>query len=160
LTTSTVIRTVDVLLNVDCFEEHNQTNEFALELHLRCLVVALKILTVCGSYNCVNYLTFDLLENMYSSLAKWAQYHSLLTQRNPRIESENYNNEFLIVYARDLISSMSWDRDVMIQSATRIAAGVRDAPPIHVPLVQIELTSLEHPKTASRTKISPVLCST
>ena len=129
LSTSTLIRIIDTLLNTDCFDEHDQAYQFALELHLRCVVAALRSLTLYGSYSRSRYLTFDLLENLYNSLSKWAQYHSIQSQKGlrPRPSDflENYNNEFLIVYARDLLCSVSWDRDLMIQSVSRISEGIK-----------------------------------
>ena len=128
LSISTIIRIVDLLASADIFDENDQSDDFALELHLRCLVAALRVLTLFGTYNCVGFLTFDLLEKLYNSLAKWAHYHSLRSQKGYRSHYsgslQNYNNEFLIVYARDLVASVSSDRDLMIQAVARVAAGV------------------------------------
>jgi hypothetical protein len=133
LSTSTLIRVLDVLISIGSFDPNSQYVTFELELHLRCLVAALRVLTAYGSYNCSGYLTFNLLSRLYSSLAKWAQFQvprgQSLYQSIYAGSVKNYNNEFLIVHARDLVASVSSDRDLMVQTVTKIAAG------LHIPYV-------------------------
>jgi len=133
LSTSTLIRVLDVLIITGTFDPNSQYVTFELELHLRCLVAALRILTVYGSFNCSGYLTFGLLSRLHNSLATWTQflvphgqslYHSIYTGM-----AKNYNNEFLIVHARDLVASVSSDQDLMSQTVAKIATG------LHIPHV-------------------------
>jgi hypothetical protein len=129
LSASTVLGIVETLLNVDGFDEYDLVNPFALELHLRCVIAALRALTLYGNYNCSRLLRFDLLDTMYNSFAKLAYRHSIQSQKGFRPRSsdflEHYNNEFLIVYARDLVASLTWDRDLMLQAVARISDGIR-----------------------------------
>ena len=122
-----------MLISTGSFDPNSQYVTFELELHLRCLVAALSVLTAYGTYNCSGYLTFDLLSRLYSSLAKWAQFQvphgQSLYQSIYAGGEKNYNNEFLIVHARDLVASISSDRDLLVQTVTKNAAG------LHIPFV-------------------------
>lgn len=137
LTVSTVVRVLDALVSTDCFDENDVSNDFALELHLRCVVSTLRVFKLYGKYNCSRYLSFDLLEKLYSSLAIWAQCHCRQAWKGYRPKQkyslENYNNEFLIIYARDLLSTLSADRDLTVHAVSKLAAGIPLASP--VPLV-------------------------
>ena len=124
LLTSTVIRAVDVLTSTDYFDEHQHSGALALELHLRCVVAALRVLTIFGSHNCAPFLTFDLLESVNRSLASWALYTCVYPGRTLQNQVDNLNTEFLIVYARDFISSVSSDRDLTAQTVSKITAGL------------------------------------
>jgi hypothetical protein len=128
LSTTTLIRALEVLVTADCLDEHDPSNDFTLELHLRCVVAALRVLKLHGSYNCARAIKFDLLEKLYNSLSQWAQHHCRQAWKGYgtklKYSLENYNNEFLIVYARDLISAISTDRDLTIEAVTRVAAGI------------------------------------
>jgi hypothetical protein len=116
------------LAAVDCFDELDQLNNFALELHLRCVVSALRLLRTLGSSARAHYLTFGFLERLYVSLSKWAEYHCHHSWHPFRIKSkhfvENSNNEFLLVYAKDLVAALSCDRDLTIHAVTKVAAGL------------------------------------
>jgi hypothetical protein len=59
-------------------------------------------------------------------MAWWQNYHRGQVERAKGVDKTavNYNNEFLIVYARDLISSMPSDRTVASNVATRMIAAV------------------------------------
>ena len=59
-------------------------------------------------------------------MAWWQNYHRGQVEGAKGVEETavNYNNEFLIVYARDLISSMPSDRTVASNVATRMIAAV------------------------------------
>lgn len=131
MSVSTVIRTLDVLVGADLFDEHDQSDDFALELHLRCVVAALRVLTLYGAFNCRGYLTFDLLDKIYSTLAKWATCHSLQSGSGfrsfPPRSFENCNNEFQLVFARDWIASVSSDRDLASHAVAHLAAAVSSA---------------------------------
>jgi len=128
LSISTIVRVLEVLTAVDPFDEHDQSNDFALELHLRCVVSALRIIHSQGTIACARHLTFDLIERIYVSLAKWGEYHCHQAWQPQRLKSrhfvENYNNEFLTVYAKDLVAAVSCDRDLTVHAVTHIAAGI------------------------------------
>jgi hypothetical protein len=139
------------LVSADCFDEHDQSNDFALELHLRCVVAALRLLKLHGSYNCSRALNFDLLEKLYNALSQWAQHHCRQAWKGYGLKLkyslENYNNEFLIVYARDLISEISTDRDLTIQAMTRVAAGITfSQPPVptFISIVNLAVCKYSH----------------
>lgn len=125
LSISTVVRVLDTLLSTDYFDEHFYAGDHALEMHLRCIIAALQTLTIYGNHNCAPFLTFDFLERVYHSMAKWAQYNIAPSRVEPVL---NFDNEFLLVYARDLISSLSSDRDLMVQAVTKIAGGLSLGP--------------------------------
>jgi hypothetical protein len=57
-------------------------------------------------------------------MPKWQEYHKGQVQGAVQIEDKvkNYNNEFLIVYAQDLISSMPSDRTIAANITTRVVA--------------------------------------
>ena len=88
------------------------------------MVAALRVLTIFGSYNCAPFLTFDLLENLFTSLSNWALYTCVHPGRTLQNQVDNLNNEFLIVLATDLVSSISSDRDLTIQAVSKVAAGL------------------------------------
>jgi hypothetical protein len=73
-------------------------------------------------------MTFDFLDKIYNDMSKWwkCQQRQVQEARRSRFKPslENYNNEFLIVYAIDLIAAVSADRDLTTQAVTRVAAGV------------------------------------
>src|SRR5271167_2066280 len=103
LSISTIVRILDILLSTDYFDEHFFAGDHALEMHLRCIVAALRTLTIYGNHNCSRFLSFDFLERVYYTLDKWAQYNTVSSRVEPVL---NFDNEFLLVYARDLISSL------------------------------------------------------
>jgi hypothetical protein len=91
-------------------------------------VATLQILKVRGANSCSKFLTFEFLDKIYDSMSKWWEYHHRQSLETHRIglkhSLENYNNEFLIVYATDLISAVSADRDLTTHAVTHVAAGV------------------------------------
>lgn len=113
-----------MLISTDYFDENQHSGALSLELHLRCVVAALRVLTIFGSYNCAPFLTFDLLENIFTSLSNWALYTCVHPGRTLQNQVDNLNNEFLIVHATDLVSSITSDRDLTTQAVSKVAAGV------------------------------------
>jgi hypothetical protein len=126
LSSSTLFRIVDVLICTEFFDNQTQDNDMALELHLRCIIAALRIIKINGFYS--SNLTFDFLDKVHNSMSKWVKYeHWSQSQDACRSNSKplaNCNNEFLTIYAIDLISAVSTDRDLTTQAVTRVAAGV------------------------------------
>ena len=155
LSISTLIRTIGVLGQLDLFDEHDTANDFALELHLRCVVSALRVLKLHGAYVCAQHLTFDFLERLYVALTKWGEWHSKQAWQSFRMKPknfvENYNNEFLIVLAKDLVASIACDRDLSILAVAKVAAGIPLAQLVLSPgirLIQPD-THVESPKSLS-----------
>jgi len=134
LTTSTIIRVLDALVSTDCFDEHDVSNDFALELHLRCVVSTLRVFKLYGRYNTSRHLSFDLIDKLYNCLAQWAQYHCRQAWKGARSKQkyslENYNNEFLIIHARDLLTALSSERDLTVHAVSQLAAGIPLASPV------------------------------
>jgi hypothetical protein len=127
LSISTIVHALEVLTTLDCCEENDQSNGFPLELHLRCVVSALKLLHLQGTNACARHLTFDFIERLQTALTRWATDHCRQawgTGREQGKTFENYNNEFLIVYAKDLVARVSCDRDLTVHAVTHIAAGI------------------------------------
>jgi hypothetical protein len=71
-------------------------------------------------------MTFSSFDELYNRMARWQTYHLGQVERVRGVEetTKNYNNEFLIVYARDLISSVPSDRTVAANFTTRMIAAV------------------------------------
>ena len=134
LAVSTLVRVLDGLVGSDCFDEHDVSNDFALELHLRCVVSTLRLFKLYGKYNSARYLSFDLLEKLYNSMALWAQCHCRQAWKGYRSKQkyslENYNNEFLIIYARDLLAALSTNRDLTGHAVAKLAAGIPRTSPV------------------------------
>ena len=110
----------------DFFNYNTSRSHFDLELHLRCIVAALRLLSTHGIQPGSGSLSFDLFNQLYNRMSWWEEYQrrqSAALKKNPN-ETKNYNNEFLIVYARDLISSMPSDRTMATNVATRMVAGL------------------------------------
>jgi hypothetical protein len=69
------------------------------------------------------------VEKLCDTLARWSQMVGLHQQKgvrpNTRAQFESYYDaEYFIVYARDLIASMSTDRDLMVQAVIKLAGGI------------------------------------
>jgi hypothetical protein len=73
-------------------------------------------------------LQFDFFEELYDRMPKWNEYHNGQVEKASRIgtqvkiKNKNYNNEFLIVYAQDLISSIPSDRTLAANITSRVMA--------------------------------------
>jgi hypothetical protein len=95
-----------------------------LELHLRCVVASLRLLSLHGIEPGSGTLTFAYFDELYNRMARWQSFHQKLVEntRDPEGATKNYNNEFLIAYARDLISSVPSDRTVAQNLAKRLMA--------------------------------------
>lgn len=97
-----------------------------LELHLRCVVASLRLLSVHGIEPGSGTLTFAYFDELYNSMSSWQSFHQGQVEHAKGTEGtiKNYNNEFLIIYARDLISSVPSDRTVAQNLAKRVIAAV------------------------------------
>lgn len=69
-------------------------------------------------------LNFATWEGLYKRMPKWQEYHNGQVLSSKRIEDKikNYNNEFLIVYAQDLLTTMPNDRTIAANLTTRAVA--------------------------------------
>src|SRR5204863_2638659 len=96
----------------DFFNHYNPSTHFDLELHLRCVIAALRLLSLHGIQSGTGMLTFESFNDLYNRMSWWENYHVQQVQalKGKPEQTKNYNNEFLILYSRDMISSMPSDR--------------------------------------------------
>jgi len=113
----------DLICN-DWFNHHTPRTHFDLELHLRCIVASLRLLSAHGIQTGSGSLTFAFYDELYNRMAWWQTFHLGQVQGARSVEDKvkNYNNEFLIVYARDLIAALPSDRTIATNLATRLIA--------------------------------------
>ena len=106
----------------DFFSRYGPSTHLDLELHLRCVVAALRLLSVHTLQSGIGMLAFESFNDLYTRISWWENYHLGQVQalKGKSEQAKNYNNEFLIVYARDLISSMSSDRTLAATVVTRM----------------------------------------
>jgi hypothetical protein len=106
----------------ELFSHYTPNTHFDLELHLRCVVAALRLLSVHGIQPGTGMLTFESFNDLYNRMSWWENYHlqQIQTLKEKSEQTKNYNNEFLILYARDMISSMPSDRTLASNVATRM----------------------------------------
>ena len=109
------------------FCHHSESMSLDLELHLRCIVAALRLLSVHGIKSGTGTLTFDYFNELYNRMQWWYNFSVAQHQNIARSgeKEKNYNNEFLIVYARDLISSIPSDRTITADVASRMIAAAQ-----------------------------------
>jgi hypothetical protein len=108
------------------FDYHTQSMLFDLEIHLRCIVAALRLLSVHGIRPGTGTLTFQYFNELYNHMSKW--YSFAMSENYKRTgpgKHKNYNNEFLVVYARDLISSITTDRTITAELGNRMIAAAK-----------------------------------
>jgi hypothetical protein len=124
LSTPILVRIIRDLICNDFFAHHSSRSHFDLELHLRCIVASLRLLQAHGILAGSGTLTWGFFDELYNRMTWWQNYHSGQVQGAKGTEDKikNYNNEFLIVYARDLIVTLPSDRSVATNVATRIIA--------------------------------------
>ena len=69
-------------------------------------------------------LKFSVFDQLYKTIPVWQAYSKGQLQKADTDEErlKNYNNEFLIIYAKHLIASMPSDRTVTANMATRVVA--------------------------------------
>jgi len=70
-------------------------------------------------------LAYNYFDELYNRMIWWDNFHNRLSIGVPgeELKAKNYNNEFLIMYARDLIASSPAHRSVASNVATRLIAG-------------------------------------
>jgi len=126
LSTPILTRIIHDLICHDFFDHHSPRTHLDLELHLRTIVAALRLLSAHRIDAGRGTLTFAYFDELYNRMARWQTYHLGQVERAKGAEemTKNYNNEFLIVYAGDSISSMPSDRTVATNVAQRMIAAV------------------------------------
>ena len=126
LSTPILTRIIHDLICHGFFDHHSPRTHLDLELHLRTIVAALRLLSAHGIEAGKGTLTFAYFDELYNRMARWQTYHLRQVERAKGAEetSKNYNNEFLIAYVRDLISSVPSDRTVATNVAQRMIAAV------------------------------------
>src|SRR2546423_10253278 len=125
LSTPILVRVVKALVLEDFFCHHNETSILDLELHLRCMIVALRLLYSHGIEREAGSLTSGLLDQLYNRMALWQIYNERQVDNNKKkspLGAKNYNNEFLIVYARDLIAALPSDTSILVNATNRMLA--------------------------------------
>ena len=124
LSTPILIRIIHDLICHDFFYHHSSQTHLDLELHLRCIIASLRLLSAHGIQEGMGTLSFSYFDELYNRMSVLQSYHRGQVERLKGIDEaiKNYNNEFLIVYARDLISSVPSDRTVATNVTTRMIA--------------------------------------
>src|SRR5205814_5471884 len=122
LSTPVLIRISHDLISHDFFYYHTSHTHLDLELHLRCIIASLRLLSAHGIQDGMGTLAFSYFDESYNRMSIWQSYHRGQVERLKGVDesTKNYNNEFLVVYARDLISSVPSDRTVATNVATRM----------------------------------------
>ena len=124
LSTPILIKIIHDLICHDFFYHHSSQTHLDLELHLQCIIASLRLLSAHGIQDGTGTLAFPYFDELYNRMSVWQSYHRGQVDRIKGVDeaTKNYNNEFLIVYARDLISSVPSDRTVATNVATRMIA--------------------------------------
>lgn len=124
LSTSVLLPITKDLLCIDFFNYTTAETHFDLELHLRCVVAALRLLSVHGIEAGAGSLKFSVLDQLYKTIPAWQAYSKGQLQKADSDEErlKNYNNDFLIIFVKHLIASMPSDRTITANIATRVVA--------------------------------------
>jgi len=118
--TNTLLRIVQDLICENFLEYYGANSDFELELHLQCIVSGLRLLSRHGIYPGLGNVTFELFDKLYNHLSQWNTY--LSRQAGIKDRKRNYNVEFLLVFAKDLITSLPNDRTVTRNILKRVLA--------------------------------------
>ena len=122
VSTSTLLRVTEDLICENFLQYHTPTSEFELELHLQCIISALRLLSLHGIYPGSGNVAYSLFDKLYNRLNHWNTYAVGQTDlKNPNCQP-NFNSEFLLVFAKDLISSLPNDRTFTRNILNRIIA--------------------------------------
>ena len=118
--TNTLLRIVHDLICENFLEYYGVNSDFELELHLQCIVSGLRLLSRHGIYPGLGNVTFELFDKLYNRLSQWNTY--LSRQAGINGHKRNYNAEFLLVFAKDLIISLPSDRTLTRNVLKRVLA--------------------------------------
>jgi hypothetical protein len=104
------------------FGHHDDQTHFRLELHFRCVCAALRLVCAQGLGPGSGSLSVSTFENLYNHMSWWRNFHldqvNFDKRRDKHKKALNYDNEFLIVYVRDLIATIPIER-TMVANVTR-----------------------------------------
>jgi hypothetical protein len=116
-----LVQIIQDLICEDFFQYHTGTTDLDLGLHVQCIVSSLRLLSLHITCPGSGMLSYNLFDKIYNRLACWKSYYD--TQSEGVAEDyRNINTLFLLVYATDLITSMSHDRTKSKNLRTRIYA--------------------------------------
>jgi len=102
-------------------------SDFELELLLRCIVAALRVLASHASQESVST---GYCEELYHEMSGWHRLVSQSTTTRSDDGMKNYNNDFLVLYAKDLIASISANRNTAAQACARMIAAASSLDPM------------------------------
>jgi len=123
LTVSTpiLLDITESLICEDFFHYYTKDTDLDLELHLQCIVSALRLLALHGIHPGSGKIVYPMFDRLYNKLAHWKSYYSNHSDLQTA-EEKNVNTEFLLVYAKDLITALPSNRDLAKNVLTRILA--------------------------------------
>ena len=122
VSTNTLLRIVQDLICENFLEYRTANSDFELELHLQCIVSGLRLLSRHGIYPGSGNVTFELFDKLYNRLSHWSSYLAARVQVKDSGYKRNYNAEFLLVFAKDLITSLPNDRTLTRNVLKRVLA--------------------------------------
>jgi hypothetical protein len=122
ISTDLLLQITEDLLCDNFLKYHNEQTGMDLELHLRCIVAALRLLVYHGMYPRSGSISHEILKKLCNSISTWKdQLRAAVTEKTL---AENMNTDFLLVYARDLIVSLPSDHSLITNVLMRfLAAG-------------------------------------
>jgi hypothetical protein len=106
----TLVQILSDLICLDFFQVNAPNSDLRLELHLQCIVAGLRLLTMHQSQPGSPAVPSGMMEKLARHMSRWESYHVRQNSSILVAEDPNFNNEFLLVYARDLINSVGSDR--------------------------------------------------
>lgn len=106
----TLVQILSDLICLDFFQVNAPNSDLRLELHLQCIVAGLRLLAFHHNQPGSGAVPYGLSEKLQRHMSRWESYHVRQNGAIKAAEDPNFNNEFLLVYARDLINSLSSDR--------------------------------------------------
>jgi hypothetical protein len=115
LTTPALLELIEALICRDWFRISTNDTHFDIEIHLRCVITSLRLLSARGVNRGSGKLRFEVFDKLYSRMRIWQNCHNGQCIKN-------HNNEFLIVYAQDLIASFPNDRTFAANIVSRAIA--------------------------------------
>lgn len=121
LSTNLVIRIIEDLICEDFFKIHTRSSDLDLGLHIQCMVAALRLLSFHIMYPGFGVVDHLLFNTIYNRLEYWKSCQLNNAQvESPEDEFKNINTDFLLIYAKDLITSWPTDKTVWQNLGTRI----------------------------------------
>src|SRR5271170_5235173 len=123
LSTRILVPIVKGLICNDFFQYHTSTTDLDLGLHVQCIVASLRLLSYHIHSPGSGMLNYTLFNEIYNRLSKWQQYHE---KQSEVVEEDfrNVNTVFLLVYAKDLITSLPNDRTIWQNIGSRVVAAL------------------------------------